>query len=207
MQIDPDAVLWSAPERERADRPLLVMLHGYGSYEGDLFGLAPALPLGPVVASVRAPLPAGPGFAWFPLTFETPIAEHSANADAAARAVLDWLDTVTAASVGLLGFSQGGAVALQLLRLAPERFSYAVMLSGFAVGTDHAGDAALAAARPPVFWGRGTLDRVIPPAAITLTEEWLPAHSTLTSRVYNDLAHGVSNDELRDIVEFVRAQL
>jgi len=36
MKIDPDVVLWSAPERERAGRPLLVLLHGYGSHEGDL---------------------------------------------------------------------------------------------------------------------------------------------------------------------------
>jgi phospholipase/carboxylesterase len=56
MNIDASAVLWSAPERERAGRPLLVLLHGYGSHEGDLFGLSPRLPLGPVIASVRAPL-------------------------------------------------------------------------------------------------------------------------------------------------------
>jgi phospholipase/carboxylesterase len=51
MQIDSSAVLWSAPERERAGRPLLVLLHGYGSHEGDLFGMAPGLPLEPVIAA------------------------------------------------------------------------------------------------------------------------------------------------------------
>ena len=207
MQIDASAVAWSAPERERAGRPLLVLLHGYGSHEGDLFSLSPALPLGPVVASLRAPLLAGPGNAWFPLTFETPLDEHAKNADAAAQAILDWLDTTESTSIGLLGFSQGGAVALQLLRLAPTRFDYAVMLSGFVVGASHPGDAALAAAKPPVFWGRGTLDQVIPPAAILATEQWLPAHSTLTARIYEDVAHGISNAELRDINAFISAQL
>ena len=207
MQIDTSTVLWSAPERERPGRPLLVLLHGYGSHEGDLFSLSPALPLGPVIASLRAPLTAGPGNAWFPLTFETPIEEHSQNADAAAQAVLDWLDTTESTSVGLLGFSQGGAVALQLLRLAPERFAYAVMLSGFAVGDSHPGDAALAEAAPAVFWGRGTLDQVIPPMAIQLTEQWLPSHSTLTTRIYEDVAHGISNAELRELSAFISGQL
>ena len=54
--LDPDAVLWSAPPHERAGRPLLVLLHGYGSNEQDLFGLRPYLPDAFVVASVRAPL-------------------------------------------------------------------------------------------------------------------------------------------------------
>ncbi len=52
----------------------------------------------------------------------------------AARAVLRWLDEAagTAPAIGLLGFSQGAAVALQALRLAPERFAFALALSGYA---------------------------------------------------------------------------
>ena len=130
MKIDADAVLWSAPERERAGRPLLVLLHGYGSHEGDLFSLAPALPLSPVIASLRAPMTAGSGNAWFPLSFETDQQELEPNADAAADAVLDWLDTTQATSIGLLGFSQGGATALQLLRLSPERFAKLLRVHG-----------------------------------------------------------------------------
>ena len=65
MNLDSAAVMWSAPERERADRPLLVLLHGYASHEGDLFQLSPRLPLRPVIASVRAPLAESNGWAWF----------------------------------------------------------------------------------------------------------------------------------------------
>jgi phospholipase/carboxylesterase len=207
MKIDSDAVLWSAPERERAGRPLLVLLHGYGSNEGDLFGLSPSLPLEPVIASVRAPLETGPGFAWYPLTAETIADPLSLNADYAAAAILDWLDTTESTSVGLLGFSQGASTALQLMRLTPERFSYVVALSGFVAGLEHPGDAELTRLRPPLFWGRGTLDRVIPPAAITLTEDWLPSHTTLESHIYEDVAHGVSGQEMRDISTFISAHL
>ena len=204
MGIDADAVLWSTPERERAGRPLLVLLHGYGSHEGDLFGLSPQLPLQPVIASVRAPLRAGSGYAWFP--FSTEEAPVAGTADDTARALLEWLDTITSTSVGLLGFSQGGAMALQLLRHAPTRFAYAVVLAGFAI--DEGGvDADLAAASPPVFWGRGTSDQVIPAELVAHTQRWLPAHSTLTERIYEDLGHGVSATELGDVSDFIRRQL
>ncbi|GAB3139727.1 alpha/beta hydrolase [Marisediminicola antarctica] len=204
MRIDPDAVLWSAPERERAGRPLLVLLHGYGSHEGDLFGLSPQLTLQPVIASVRAPLRAGSGYAWFPFSpEEAPVA---GTADDTARALLAWLDTTTSTSVGLLGFSQGGAMALQLLRHAPTRFAYAVMLAGFA-SDEGEGDADLAAASPPVFWGRGTADQVIPAELVAHTQRWLPSHSTLTERIYEDLGHGVSAAELGDVSDFIRRQL
>lgn len=203
--IDPSAIIWSAPEAERAGRPLLVLLHGYGSHEGDLFGLSPHLPLQPVIASVRAPLRAGPGYAWYGLEGATH-ESRSEGADAAARGLLHWLDGVQATSVGLLGFSQGGAMSIHLLRHAPERFDFAVSLAGFVVQGDAPADARLAAIAPPVFWGRGTHDAVIPPAFIDHTQSWLPKHSTLTERIYEGLGHSVSEAELADVLTFLRAQ-
>jgi phospholipase/carboxylesterase len=204
VEIEPEAVLWSAPERERADRPLLVLLHGFGSHEGDLFSLSPALPLEPVIASLRGPLKAGPGFAWFPLTAETPTDEERDFADATGGAILNWLDTTTSTSVGLLGFSQGGAMALQLLRIAPDRFDYAVLLSGFLLDGGHPGDEALLSRRPPVFWGRGTTDQVIPHPHIARTEEWMPTHTRATTRIYEDVAHSISHQEAVDVSAFIR---
>lgn len=205
LPLDADAVLWSANEHDRADRPLLVLLHGYGSNEADLFDLAPYLPLEPVIASVRAPLPMGQGHAWFPLGAQPGVPDPQLVTDAA-RGVLAWLDalTVQPSSVGLLGFSQGGAMAMQLLRLAPSRFDYAVVLAGFQAGGQQAGDTELGASRPPVFWGRGTADTVISAAAIDRTQAWLPDHSTLTERIYEGLGHSVSQAELADTVAFLR---
>ncbi|PSL36805.1 phospholipase/carboxylesterase [Labedella gwakjiensis] len=205
--IDDEAVLWSAGPRDRADRPLLVLLHGYGSTEGDLFQLGTSLPLEPVIASLRAPLAAQwplMGWAWYPLQGDfLPVA---AEVDAAATAVLDWISRleVQPTSIGLLGFSQGASVVLQLLRSSPDRFAYAVSLAGFVASRDHDGDEALALAAPPVFWGRGTLDTVIPAEAVRQTGEWLPAHTTLTGRIYEGLAHAVSPQELADVSAFIR---
>jgi len=205
VTIDPASVLWSAPERERAGRPLLVLLHGFGSHEGDLFGLSPQLPLEPVIASVRAPLELQPGsYAWAPLASQADAATVAESANEVAVALLAWLDSTESTSVGLLGFSQGGAVALQLLRHAPERFAFAANLSGFAVLDNNAGDAELARVKPPVFWGRGTADQVITPDKIAYTDDWLPGHTTLTARIYEDLPHSISRAELDDVNAFIR---
>jgi phospholipase/carboxylesterase len=205
MKLDAEAVMWSAPERERSARPLLVLLHGYGSHEGDLFELSPRLPLGPVIASVRAPISESGGWAWFPIVGAKHGDPDPDAVDAAAQSVLDWLDTLEFTSVSLLGFSQGAAVALQLIRLAPGRFTSAVALSGFVASGSTAGDDDPLLAATPVFWGRGTLDAVITDAAIERTAAWLPDHTTMTERIYEGVAHSVSPAELSDVSAFLRA--
>ena len=204
MQLDTSAILWSAPERERAGRPLLVLLHGYGSHEGDLFSMSPGLPLGPVIASVRAPISESGGWAWWSRQDSPSGNPPAERVDAAAGAVIEWLDGLEYASVSLLGFSQGAALALQLLRHAPARFTATVAIAGFVASGDHPGDADLARVRPPVFWGRGTEDRVIPAEAVARTAEWLPEHTDATVRIYEDLGHSISTPELVDLVSFLR---
>lgn len=207
MRIDDEAVLWSASASDRAGRPLLVLLHGYNSHEGDLFGLAPYLPLAPAIASLRAPIDAGYGYAWFPLPDQVEDVSVD-SADLATTAIVEWLDRVApdTTSVGLLGFSQGGAMALELLRRAPERFAFAVALAGFALPGVREGDERMQQLAPPVFWGRGTDDEVIPAAAVARTQEWLPEHADLDARIYEGLGHSVSERELADVTAFLQAQ-
>lgn len=204
MQLDTSAILWSARERERAGRPLLVLLHGYGSHEGDLFGMSPGLPLGPVVASLRAPIAESGGWAWWSRADSPQGNPPAERVDAAAAAVLAWLDTLEFTTVSLVGFSQGAALSLQLLRHAPGRFAATVAIAGFVAEGGHPGDAELARVRPPVFWGRGTDDHVIPADAVERTAQWLPGHADATIRIYEGLAHGISTPELIDLVAFLR---
>lgn len=198
--------MWSAPERDRAGRPLLVLLHGFGSNEGDMFSFSRSLPLAPVIASLRAPLRAGPGFTWFPSDEESPNARFDSIADVT-TALLDWVDSTSSAGVGLLGFSQGGAMSLEMMRAQPDLFDYVVQLSGFVLPSDHAGDARLAERKPPVFWGRGTTDEVIPATLIEHTQQWLPEHSNLTERIFEELGHAVSDTELTELSAFIRSHL
>jgi phospholipase/carboxylesterase len=207
--LEDAVVLWSAEPADRVDRPLLVLLHGYGADERDLFGLVPYLPAAFVAIAVRAPLtppfPA-PGYSWYPI--EGLDGRDPNHVTDAASRVIDWLDAVAPdARVGLLGFSQGAAVALQAMRLRPERFAFAVNLSGYATPGALAGDEALAERRPPVFWGRGTRDDVIPPFLVEHTVTWLPEHAELSGRVYQGLTHSVSEQELDDVRVFLEKRL
>lgn len=208
LTIDDAATRWSTPDRGAL--PLLVLLHGYGADEHDLYGLIPYLPDGIAVASVAAPLAPPwpmPGRSWYPI--EGLDGRSSAAVTLAAEALLRWLDVAAAGapSVALLGFSQGAAVSLQALRLAPHRIDAVVALSGYAAPEPLPSDEVLATVRPAVFWGRGTHDEVIPPALIDHTAQWLPGHVELSGRVYTGLTHSISEEELRDVHRFLSTWL
>lgn len=233
LQIDPARVRWTVDGRPAsepeaiaalADRPLLVLMHGYGSFEGDLIELAPLLPAA-VCASPRAPLvapaPVENGYAWFPLSFgaqglaqdPTPERFEGTAPHAAAVVALAWIDGIvaraleagaaTAPPVALLGFSQGGAMVASLLRLRPRGFAAGVICSGFVPAGSSADDPALAEARPPVFWGRDVADPVIDAARIDRTAAWLPEHTTLVRREYTGILHGIGREEIDDIGAFL----
>ncbi|UFU04420.1 dienelactone hydrolase family protein [Ruania suaedae] len=221
LPIDDDAVRWHLPApyspQERAEaidrRPLLVLLHGYGADEHDLAGLAPQVAPDAVVASVRAPLPAHPGYAWFPIEDIARAGSPDPGIAAAATAgVMRWLEGVQALArtpgpVGLLGFSQGGAMVTQLLRHHPELFACGVVLSGFLVPGLVAGDEALAQIRPPVFSGYGSADPLLPPEVFETTTAFLTAHTDLTVTRYPGLGHGVSPVEVAAVAEFLERHL
>lgn len=199
--------MWSTPERDRAGRPHLVLLHGYGSNEGDLFQLAPYLPLNLVLATPRAPLPhpVAAGFAWYPLDDQV----SGLGIDGAADQLADWLRDLRgrASWLGVLGFSQGGIIGLQVLRRHPGLVDALVMLASARHPEEDAGDSELAARRPPVFSGRGTADEVIPEWRFADAADWLPDHSRLTERIYEGLGHAVSEPMIDDVNSFLRANL
>ncbi|MGB4137703.1 MAG: alpha/beta hydrolase-fold protein [Microbacterium sp.] len=204
LTIDAGATLWSPGER--AGRPLLVLLHGYGADEHDLFGLVPYLPEGIAVAALAAPLAPPwpmPGRSWYPIADLQ--SRDAAPITAAAESLLRWLDLGArdAASVALLGFSQGAAVSLQALRLDPARFGAVVALSGYVAPGELPNDPVLHEERPRVFWGRGTHDDVIPADLIAHTAQWLPDHAELSGRVYQGLTHSISESELADVHAFL----
>jgi phospholipase/carboxylesterase len=218
LSIDDDLVVWSVPADGLAEafttRPLVIVMHGKGSHERDLAGLFGYLPGDAVYASLRAPLvspqPIVNGFEWFPIGVP---GDPSADVlNPAADAVLAWLDRVVAAygaprAVAAMGFSQGGAMSIQLLRTAPERISAGVNLSGFAASAPFAGDDVLADTKPPLFWGFDRADPIIAQSAIVRTAQFVPGHFTATIREYPGIAHSISGEELGDVAAFLTSAL
>nr|WP_285726588.1 phospholipase [Psychromicrobium sp. YIM S02556] len=217
-------VIWSRPENERAGTPLLVLLHGYGADERDLFSLSEQLPPDLTVASVRGSLQAGPGYAWFPLAgdAEGNLSFEVQEVEAATAALAEWLDGVREAhtGVGVLGFSQGMAMATSLARHRPGQIDTVVGLSGFVVdpGLADPATAERSAAeffhdeefskdRVPVFWGRDQADPLVPAAAVEYTHGWLTRHAVLTKVLYSGMWHGISAAEIKHVAEFLQATL
>ncbi|WP_431711425.1 alpha/beta hydrolase [Glutamicibacter uratoxydans] len=199
--------LISRSAADRAGTPLLVLLHGYGSNEEDLMGLMRMLPEEFTYLSVRAPLPAGPGYSWFPLTQE--IGYSIESVEASVVQLWEFLGPVLEefSSVTLLGFSQGMAMATSLARYQREAFRAVVGLSGFVVDSPESkifDDAALETHPLPLFWGRDLADPVITYDKIDYTMGWVPQHTELTHETYPQIGHSVSAQELADVSDFLR---
>lgn len=168
---------WSVPEQDRAGTLLVVALHGRGADEQSMLGLASLLPDRTVLASLRAPIAEGPGYAWFANRgIGRPV---EASIKATADLVLDWIDGVASEHTGvvLVGFSGGTAMAGALLLQHPERFAGAALLSGTLPW-----DAGLPLdeqrlAGIPLLWANAVGDPVIPRDLVERSEDWLRDHS------------------------------
>jgi phospholipase/carboxylesterase len=200
--INDSATVWS--RTPVGDKPLVLLLHGMGSHENDLAGLAQYLPAEYATASLRAPLSMMGGFAWFTPT-ATPASPEPEEVAAAATATLEWIDAHVAPTTPIvpMGFSQGAALVSQLLRSRPERFIGGVMMSGFISEVSLPSDAEFAAAELPIFIGRGDADPVVPLARFEYASDWLHECSLLTEVVYNGMAHSVCEPELVNVVHFL----
>ena len=129
------------PPRQPADGPppLLLLLHGYGSNERDLIGLAPYLDPRFQIVSARAPQTLSPdSYAWFELgwTVANDIVINFQQAEASRSRLLGFLSEVLAAYGGdparvyLLGFSQGAIMSASVTLTEPELIAGAVLMSG-----------------------------------------------------------------------------
>jgi phospholipase/carboxylesterase len=157
--------------------PLVVLLHGRGSNERDILGLAGHLPQGPQYAAVRAPIAEGGGYAWFANRgIGRPVAESL-------RSTMDWfrrwLDEAAphGRPVVLVGFSGGAAFAGGLVLDDPARYRGAAILYGTLPF-----DAGLAVdagrlANLPVFVAQGDGDQVIPGELLDRTWTYLLSES------------------------------
>lgn len=197
---------WAAGDQP--SRPVLVLLHGFGSTEDHLAGVGRALQgVGLDWACLRAPLVQDDGFAWFPIT--TPGRPGAASVEAAAAAVDAWVGEHVPVDLSVVpvGFSQGGTVASHLMRTRFDRWRCAALLGSFVLPGKFDCDAQIRAAKPPVFSGRGADDQVIAADAVARTDTWLAANTTATTTTYKRLGHAVSSDEVLDLAHWVSATL
>jgi phospholipase/carboxylesterase len=159
------------------EAPLVVLLHGRGSDESGIAGLADLLPIGPAYASVRAPLGEGGGYAWFANRgIGRPVTDSLADGIAWFRT---WLDRVAPSQrpVVLVGFSGGATFAGGVVLADPARFTglatlYATLPFDAGVPTTPGRLAGV-----PVFVTQGDADTVIPVELQARSWQYLHADS------------------------------
>lgn len=129
------------PNQKSDKPPLLLMLHGYGSNEQDLFSMAPNLNNKALIVSLRAPisLPWG-GFAWYEIDF-TQLGRGKMSNLEQARSSLELLQQeipriherygTDPDKTWLMGFSQGCILSYALSLNQPGHFSKVLALSGY----------------------------------------------------------------------------
>ncbi|AXK46572.1 alpha/beta hydrolase [Brachybacterium saurashtrense] len=185
-------------------RPLVLLLHGLGSDERDLAGLAAFLPPEFEYVSLRGIFRYVQGYAWFAMPTDPARPEML---DPAAGAVAEWIAQQRADGAevaGAIGFSQGGLLALHLLRRDEALLDFAVNLSGWPFPAPLPGDPALAARRPPVLWGHGGLDPHYDEEREQQVRDFLTAHTRLEEERRPALGHAVDEVELRAVAAFLR---
>ena len=119
------------PKNKSDKPPLLLMLHGFGSHEQDLFSMAPMLNEDCLIVSARAPLtlPWG-GYAWYEIEFDNSGAKKSnvPQAKESLETILKFIDEVHKAygtdpeKTHLFGFSQGCILSYALALSHPQKF-------------------------------------------------------------------------------------
>lgn len=184
----------------------LVLLHGWGADADDLLDLGELL-VGPQVSVValRAPEPHpyGMGWQWYglqPIDWSAlPAARQGLSSRLAALACSVPLERTV-----LLGFSQGGAMALDVGSSLP--LAGIVACSGY----PHEGwqpNAAASATLPPVLLSHGREDPVVPFAASEAVLERLIQAGAQARLLPFSGGHSIDQTVLPEIATFVRACL
>jgi len=196
--------------------PLIVLLHGIGADEDDLFPLARVLDPRLTVVSVGAPHAYYGGRAWFHVDFAPGgrVVPDVAQARATLADLVRWLETAPArhdtdaARTFLLGFSQGGMMALGALGTIPERLAGVVVLSSrFSTELFPPTAPEDAIARVPLFVAHGTLDETLAVAnGRAIRDAFRHRNRDFTYREYR-VAHGIAEQETADVAAWLAARL
>lgn len=176
--------------------PLLLLLHGYGSNEDDLFSFADYLHDDFLVVSVRAPHLLQPmGYAWYAIHFDQERGKWSDDQQAkeSTKHILEFLDELSSevpydkTQVHLLGFSQGGILSYALGLSYPTSFASIAVISGYL--NENITQLQTCQPSPKIFVAHGTLDEVVPYAWGVQSVRLLEKNGLKADVSYEDVGH------------------
>jgi len=202
------------PEGEASGpHPTMIMVHGRGSDEEDLPGIASRFDRRLLILSVRAPFPFayGGGYTWYdvgtvgspePAMFRESHDRLSQFVDEALREY-----PVDPTRLFLLGFSMGTVMSLALGLSRPGLVRGVSANSGYVAEGTHLNYRWNELAGTSFFIAHGTLDPVIPVAMARRARELFAASNA--PHVFREypMAHQISDDSLTDIAGWLQPLL
>ena len=195
--------------------PVLILLHGLGSNEQDLFSFAPHLDPRYRILSVRAPRAyAYQGFAWFDISFGQGIPQPNQPqmVDSQQR-LLVFLDEVRQAyrpsRIYLAGFSQGAIMSYAISLTQPTLVSGVLAMSGYIIRTHDLPTIASDSLKDlPIFATHGLHDQILPVFLGRSSREYLQSLQ-LNHFTYQEypMAHEVSSACFGDCARWLSQQV
>ena len=197
--------------------PLLIMLHGYGSNEEDLFSFAEELPDELFIISLRAPYPMPPyGNAWYAIHWDNNDGKFSDDVQAVAsrEKIATFIDEaletypVDPENVTLLGFSQGCILSFAVALSYPEKIKNIIGLSGYInTGIIKEGFQKRDFSKLSVYSSHGSSDQVIPVTWARNTKPFLDSLKIENSYSEFPVGHGVAPQNFFELKKWLEERL
>lgn len=196
------------PKVKLEKNPLLLLIHGYGSNEEDLFSFATELADKYYIVSVRAPYNMQYGsYAWYAINFDADQNKFSDNEqaktsrDLIARFIDELVANypIDASNVTLIGFSQGTILSYAVALSHPEKVQRVVAMSGY-VNSEILEENYLKNSfkNLKMFVSHGTVDQVIPVEWGRKAKPFLENLGIETTYKEYPIGHGVSPQNFYD---------
>jgi len=201
------------PTEKSAHPPMVVLLHGYGSDEKDLFALRTFCPKNDVIVSARAPYPIqGGGYKWYEMTNVNGVHDGNASQLANSRALIDKFITQVSsayhadpARIYLMGFSQGAIMSYRVGLTNPALLKGIGVLSGTiypSLKPMVKNNRALK--QLSIFIAHGEADERISFADGKAANEYLKTLGLKPSfHSYAEMGHTISRDVLADLIQWL----
>jgi len=195
-----------------ADKPpLLILLHGVGSNEKDLFSFAPHLPDKFLVISARAPIVLGPSsFAWYQVDFSSGKPVYNQVQEKKSReAILTFIDELKhyhsfdENEVYLVGFSQGAIMSYSIALTHPDKVKSIGILSGRLLEEIKPMVNKEQLNELNVFISHGIQDPVLPVAYADDAVSYLKSLGVTVNFKKYDEGHGINQEMLTDLVTWL----
>lgn len=201
------------PKIKQEKSPLLLLLHGYGSNEEDLFSFAAQLPDEYFIVSARAPYNLPPyGNAWYAITFDNDMNKFSDHKQAAesrdliAKFIDEIIETypIDKDNVTLVGFSQGTILSYAVALTYPEKVNRVAALSGYIdseiIGSNLDKERV---SKLRFFVSHGIVDQVIPVEWARKAPEFLAALGLDVEYHEYPVGHGVAPQNFYDLLDWI----